>query len=181
MKRILKNYLVPAFTVVGLLWASSCSKLEPKLEGPQSEAPNQEGGAPTPPSLSTVYEQLNGLSGGQGNWFGMQEHSTDEIMGPTRGTDWDDFGTWRRLHLHTWAGDHNQINDTWNQMNGALFQTTLVAETATDPAVKAQAQFLRSFFRLQTCDLYGQVQSRPATAPDGIDQGRSDRRTHCRG
>ena len=86
-------------------------------------------------------------------------------MGPTRGTDWDDFGTWRRLHLHTWAGDHNQINDTWNQMNGALFQTTLVAETATDPSVKAQAQFLRSFFRLQTCDLYGQVQSRPATAP----------------
>jgi hypothetical protein len=165
MKNIIKKMLVPGLAVVSILAYSSCSKLEPNLEGPQSEAPNQESGAPTPPSLSTVYEQLNGLTGNQGNWFGMQEHSTDEIMGPTRGTDWDDFGTWRRLHLHTWAGDHNQINDTWNQMNGALFQSTLVAETATDPLVKSQAQFLRSFFRLQVCDLYGQVQSRPATAP----------------
>ncbi len=164
MKSI-KHFFIPALTLMGILWVSSCSKLDPKLEGPVSEAPNDPGGAPTPPSLRSVYEQLNGLTGGQGNWFGMQEHSTDEIMGPTRGTDWDDFGTWRRLHLHTWAGDHNQINDTWNQLNGALFQTTLFAETSTNPGEKAEAQFLRSFYRFITCDLYGQVQTRPATAP----------------
>jgi starch-binding outer membrane protein, SusD/RagB family len=164
MKSI-KHFFIPALTLMGTLWVSSCSKLDPKLEGPVSEAPNDPGGAPTPPSLRSVYEQLNGLTGGQGNWFGMQEHSTDEIMGPTRGTDWDDFGTWRRLHLHTWAGDHNQINDTWNQLNGALFQTTLFAETSTNPGEKAEAQFLRSYYRFLTCDLYGQVQSRPATAP----------------
>jgi hypothetical protein len=44
-------------------------------------------------------------------WKSIQ---TDELMGPTRGTDWDDFGTWRKLHLHTWDASHNQINDTWN-------------------------------------------------------------------
>ena len=163
MKKIIKNFL-PVATVSAMLMVSACST-DPVLEGPTSEAAAQAGGAPTAPSLSTVYEQLNGLTGGQGNWFGMQEHSTDEIMGPTRGTDWDDFGTWRRLHLHTWAGDHNQINDTWNQLNGALYQTTLVAETSTNASTKAQAQFLRAFFRLITLDLYGQVQSRPATAP----------------
>lgn len=161
---MIKKFL-PIVTATGMFLLSACST-DPVLEGPTSEAPTQASGAPTPPSLSTVYEQLNNLTGGQGNWFGLQEHSTDEIMGPTRGTDWDDFGTWRRLHLHTWAGDHNQINDTWNQLNGALFQSTLIAETATNPAVKAQGQFLRAFFRLITIDLYGQVQSRPATAPN---------------
>lgn len=162
MKNIFKSYILPA-AAVSVLAITSCSKLDPKLEAPNSIAPNQAGGAPSAPSIAAVYEQLNQLTGGQGNWFGLQEHSTDEIMGPTRGTDWDDFGTWRRLHLHTWGPDHNQINDTWNGLNGALFQTTLVAETKTG-LEKAEGQFLRAFFRFLTCDIYGQVQSRPATA-----------------
>jgi hypothetical protein len=109
-----------------------------------------------------VYEQLNQLIG-QGNWYAMSEHTTDELMGPTRGTDWDDFGTWRKLHLHTWDGSHNQINDTWNGLNGALFQTTLLAETASGQT-QAEAKFLRAYFSYIVCDLFGQVQHRPATA-----------------
>jgi hypothetical protein len=93
----------------------------------------------------------------------MQEHTTDELLGPTRGTDWDDFGTWRKLHLHAWDGSHNQINDTWNGLNGALFQTTLLAETATGQT-QAEAKFLRDYFTYIVADLFGQVQNRPATA-----------------
>ena len=163
MKNIIKSYILPA-AAVSVLAITSCSKLDPTLEAPNSIAPTQAGGAPSAPSIAAVYEQLNQLTGGQGNWFGLQEHSTDEIMGPTRGTDWDDFGTWRRLHLHTWGPDHNQINDTWNGLNGALFQTTLIAETKTG-LEKAEGQFLRAYFRFLTCDIYGQVQSRAATAP----------------
>lgn len=158
----MKTYIVPVVTALGILTFSACTKLDTKIEAPNSIAPSTTGGAPTPPSISAVYEQLNQLVGQYG-YQAMQEHSTDELMGPTRGTDWDDFGTWRRLHLHTWAGDHNQINDVWNGLNGALFQTTLIAETATG-LTKAEGQFLRSYFRFLVCDLYGQVQSRPATA-----------------
>jgi hypothetical protein len=161
MKTNMKKYLLLALAA-GVVGFSACSKLEPELGGPNSVAPPTSSGAPTPPSISAVYEQLNSLIGQYG-YQAMQEHSTDELMGPTRGTDWDDFGTWRRLHLHTWAGDHNQINDVWNGLNGALFQTTLVAESGSG-LVKAEGQFLRGFFRFLTCDLYGQVQSRPATA-----------------
>jgi hypothetical protein len=99
----------------------------------------------------------------------MQEHTTDEILGPTRGTDWDDFGTWRKLHLHTWDASHNQINDTWNGINGALFQTTLLAESTTAPAADvAAAKFLRSYFTYYAMDLWGQVQHRPATAAANV-------------
>jgi len=161
MKTNMKKYILLALAA-GVVSLSACSKLEPELGGPNSVAPPTSTGAPTPPSIAAVYEQLNGLVGQYG-YQALQEHSTDELMGPTRGTDWDDYGTWRRLHLHTWAGDHNQVNDTWNTLNGALFQTTLVAESASG-LEKAEGQFLRGFFRFLTADLYGQVQTRPATA-----------------
>jgi hypothetical protein len=155
-----------ALAGASMLILTSCS-IDPELRDPLSEAPPTSGGAPPVPSISTVYEQLNSMVGGQDNTFALREHSTDIIMGPTRGTDWDDFGTWRRLHLHTWGPDHNQVNNSWNQLNGALFQTTLVAEAGTG-LVKAEGQFLRGFFRFLTCDLFGQVQVRPAAAAASV-------------
>ena len=162
MKTKLISYVSLMTAAFIIMAGTSCTKLEQKLGAGNSIAPVDAGGAPTPPSISAVYGQLNQLVGQYG-YQAMQEHSTDELMGPTRGTDWDDFGTWRRLHLHTWGPDHNQVNDVWNGLNGALFQSTLVAETASG-LPKAEAQFLWSFFRFLVIDLYGQMQSRPATA-----------------
>jgi len=158
-----RNYIAP-FTIFIALCVASCTKLDVKLKAPNAEATQSAGGAPEPSSISKVYEQLNQLLG-QGNSYAMDEHTTDELLGPTRGTDWDDFGTWRKLHLHTWDASHNQINDTWNGLNGALFQTTLLAEsTSASPSDVAAARFLRAYFSYIVCDLYGEVQHRPATA-----------------
>lgn len=163
MKKISMNRFSLVVALSVLLVGVSCTKLDTKYRLPQApDAGGIAGGPPAPSSLSKVYEQLNQLVG-QGNWFAMQEHTTDELMGPTRGTDWDDFGTWRKLHLHTWDGSHNQIYDTWNGLNGALFQTTLLAETATGQT-QAEAKFLRSYFSYIVVDLFGQLQHRPATA-----------------
>jgi starch-binding outer membrane protein, SusD/RagB family len=150
--------LLSAVMVLGV----SCSKLEGKIDAPNGPDPGTSGGTPTPSSLPKVYENLNQLVS-QENWFAMSEHSTDELMGPTRGTDWDDFGTWRKLHLHTWDASHNQVNNTWNGLNGALFQSNLLAETSTGQT-QAEAKFLRAYFSFIVCDLYGQVQHGPATA-----------------
>lgn len=161
MKHTIKSYTILATTIS--VFALACTKLEPELGGNNVTAPPTSDGAPAAPSIGAVYSQLNGLVGQYG-YQALQEHSTDELLGPTRGTDWDDFGTWRRLHLHTWGPDHNQINDVWNQINGALFQTTLAAELLSGQA-QAEGKFLRSFFRFLSADLYGQVQTRVATAP----------------
>jgi hypothetical protein len=37
----------------------------------------------------------------QGGVYAMDEMSTDAMVGPTRGGDWDDAGVWRQLHTHT--------------------------------------------------------------------------------
>jgi starch-binding outer membrane protein, SusD/RagB family len=161
----MKTTFLKGFLAVSAFSAMvSCSKLETKLKDPNSEAAASAGGAPAPSTLPKVYEQLNQLVS-QENWYAMNEHSTDELMGPTRGTDWDDFGTWRKLHLHSWDGAHNQINNVWNGINGAIFQTTLLAEASSASAqTKAEARFLRAYFSYISCDLFGQVQHRPATA-----------------
>lgn len=161
MKTFSKLFTATAI-LSSMLFAASC-KIDPELGANNVILPPPSEGAPAAPAINAVYAQLNNLVGQYG-YQAMQEHSTDELLGPTRGTDWDDFGTWRRLHLHTWGPDHNQVNDVWSQVNGALFQTTLAAELLTGQA-KAEGQFLRSFFRLLSADLYGIVQSRPATAP----------------
>ncbi|MFM1972208.1 MAG: hypothetical protein RL185_890 [Bacteroidota bacterium] len=148
------------------LGAASCSKLDEKVFGSKSVVTASAGGASTA-DLSSVYEATNALIG-QGNWYALQEHSTDELLGPTRGTDWDDFGTWRKIHLHAVDGAHNQLYDTWNGINSGLFKATLVAEkgaTADQPAAK----FLRAFMATQVMDLFGQVPYRAATdGPDVI-------------
>jgi starch-binding outer membrane protein, SusD/RagB family len=163
----MKHKLILKTSLVGLLLTTllsiSCSKLDPKIQGANEIIPVTDE-APTPSSLTKVYEELNSLVS-QENWFAMNEHSTDELMGPTRGTDWDDFGTWRKLHQHSWDANHNQVNNTWNGLQSGLFQTTLLAEaTSASAADKNAARFLRAFFSYIVVDLYGQLQYRPATA-----------------
>ena len=176
MKKNIVNNILSISSLAFVMVIASCTKLDTKLNAPNGEAIIEPGGAPQPSDLITVYQQLNQLYG-QGNTYAMQEHTTDELMGPTRGTDWDDFGTWRKLHLHTWDGAHNQINDSWNGLNQAIFQTTLLAEaTSADEQTKAEAIFLRAYFSYLTCDMFGQLQHRPATAaidviPDVYNRG----------
>jgi hypothetical protein len=148
------------------LGAASCSKLDEKVFGSKSVVAASAGGASSA-NLASVYDATNTLIG-QGNWYALQEHSTDELLGPTRGTDWDDFGTWRKIHLHAVDGAHNQLFDTWNGINGGLFKATIVAESGT-AADQPAAKFLRAFMATQVMDLFGQVPYRAAAdGPDKI-------------
>jgi starch-binding outer membrane protein, SusD/RagB family len=162
-KLILKASVVGLFLTTTLL-NISCSKLDPKIQGADEIVAPIKGVAPKPGSLGTIYDELNNFIG-QGNWFAMSEHSTDELMGPTRGTDWDDFGTWRKLHQHSWDANHNQVNDTWNSLQGSLYKSTLLTEsTSATASDRNESRFLRAFFSYTTVDLFGQLQYRPATA-----------------
>ncbi|TWR29437.1 RagB/SusD family nutrient uptake outer membrane protein [Mucilaginibacter pallidiroseus] len=140
--------------------AMGCAKLDEKLYGSKSLYGDNAGAE----QLAGVYSQLYGQTD-QANTYALQEHSTDEMMGPTRGTDWGDFGTWRKLHTHTWTPLHNQINDTWDQLNIGVFRATKVFEDATDVNIKAQAAFLRAYFMFQVVDLFGQQPIRDPKAP----------------
>jgi hypothetical protein len=145
-----------------LLASAGCAKLDEKTYGSVIIDPNS---ASSSADLNGVYSQLNGQTD-QANTYALQEHSTDEMMGPTRGTDWGDFGTWRKLHTHTWTPSHNQVSDTWDQLNIGVFRASQVIARATDNQIKAEATFLRAYFMFQVVDLYGQAPFRDPDAPN---------------
>ncbi|MDB5032724.1 RagB/SusD family nutrient uptake outer membrane protein [Mucilaginibacter sp.] len=162
MKNI-KTKISVVITVVALLSSSSCKKLDEKLYG-SKVIDNSTGGSTS--DLLGVYSQLNGIAT-QVNTFALQEHPSDEMMGPTRGTDWGDFGTWRKLHTHTWDASYQQISDTWDYLNTGVYRATQVITGSTSTQVKAEASFLRAYFMFQVIDLFGQQPMRdPASSPD---------------
>jgi hypothetical protein len=147
-----------------LLTAMSCTKLNEQVYGSKVIRSGSNGSTS---DLDGVYSQLNGQAN-QANTYALQEHPTDEMMGPTRGTDWGDFGTWRKLHTHTWDQFHNQVSDTWDELNTGVYRATQVINASgVSTQVKAEASFLRAYFMFEVVDLYGQAPFRdPAGASD---------------
>jgi len=52
--------------------------------------------------LASVYASLRDFANG---YYEATEVTTDEIIVPTRGTDWYDNGKWLDLHHMTWTGN----------------------------------------------------------------------------
>lgn len=114
--------------------------------------------------LASAYVDLGAYTD-QANIYSLFDHSSDEMIPPTRGTDWGDDGVWRTLHQHTWDAGHLFVLNTWNQLNQRVFKLTQILEAASPAATAqqaAEAKFLRAFHMYNVMDLYGQVPFRHA-------------------
>ena len=158
MKRIniIKSILFASTVVMGV----SCTNLDEEvLDG--VVVSNTGGGTVNTASLLTSsYEGLRGFET-QGQMFALDEMSTDALVGPTRGGDWDDNATWRQIHVHTWAPDHVEVRNAWNALLSQVYNCNLVIENGS-PAEVTQARFLRAFYYYNVIDLFGQAPYREA-------------------
>lgn len=163
MKIYIDKHIILILTCLAFA-ASSCTNLEEELYGSRFNDTSTTAGAA---DLNGVYNSLNDFSD-QANIYAMLEHSTDEMLGPTRGTDWDDFGVWRKLHLHTWDPQHDHVYNAWNLLNRGVFRATQVLSRAgSDNQLKAEASFLRAFYMFYVVDLYGKAPFRnPEDSPE---------------
>lgn len=119
--------------------------------------------------LASAYNDMNAFSD-QANIYSLYEHTSDEMIPPTRGTDWGDNGIWRTLHAHTWDATHAYISNSWNQLNGRVFKCNQVlASTNPAPTTEqiAEAKFLRAFYMFHVMDLWGKVPFREVG--EGVD------------
>lgn len=119
--------------------------------------------------LSSAYDDLGALTD-QANVYALTEQPTDEMIPPTRGVDWGDNGVWRTLHQHTWDPTHQQVLDSWNQLNQRAFKCNqILASTspAPDAGQAAEARFLRAFYMFHVLDLYGKLPFREVS--EGVD------------
>lgn len=156
-----------SYLLVVAIVLAGCTDLTTTVEDGigREEIGNGDAGISDPAAaLTGTYSQLNAFAD-QSNMYAMMEHTSDEMMGPTRGTDWSDFGVWRQLHAHTWDPSHAQILNAWNQLNSGVFRASQVIDaSAATPQEVAEARFLRAFFMFYVMDFYGQVPFRETDA-----------------
>jgi hypothetical protein len=115
-------------------------------------------------SLASVYAVLRSTT--DAYWF-INAIGSDELIAPTRGSDWFDGGKWLELHRHTWTPSspmgNGDINGVWNDAFRGVARANLLLEALQDltvanqAAIVAELRTLRAFYYYMLLDVFGGV------------------------
>jgi len=146
-------------TIIVSLVAAGCTKLDENLNGQLTESQVGGGGssANTAALLTGIYDNIRGTFQAQEGVYALWEMTTDELIGPTRGGDWDDNGAWRVLHSHKFDGDHIRIREVFANLGGVIYSATDMLRFNPTPQQKAEARTLRALAEFMMLDGWGQV------------------------
>ncbi len=172
MKLIYKKeriYVKPAFTGFILLLAilfGGCVKLDEEVYSEVLEETFTATEADVTALIASGYTPLRYIMGWQG-LFDIQEEPGDIIITPTRPNGWDDGGTYKRMHFHTWDNEQWQCRNTWltcyeaiNNVNRVMSQIqsgSLPIEEEQSVKVVAELRALRVLWYSILCDTHGNV------------------------
>ena len=114
--------------------------------------------------IASVYARLRSTMWG---YYNLSEITTDEMLVPTRGSDWFDNGRWLEIHRQTWTANSgsalDDMNGTWNDLFSGVARANLmidVIEKAGAPgsaAPLAELRSLRAFYYYMLQDFFGGV------------------------
>jgi hypothetical protein len=114
-------------------------------------------------SLASVYAVLRNATTEQ---YNISNISSDELIAPTRGSDWFDNGRWLEIQRQTWTATSpsgvDDINNLWNNpMRGIaranLLLVAIEAQELNEPEVVAELRTLRAFYYYTLMDMFGGV------------------------
>jgi len=113
--------------------------------------------------MGVIYAPMQGFLDNSGYWF-CQELTSDEMVCPTRGGDWDDGGKWRVLHQHAWDNKTEAITNMWSPFYSGVTQANKFLETYEstkgEPVVAAaiaKTKILRAYYYYLLIDNYKDV------------------------
>jgi len=116
--------------------------------------------------MASGYTPLRYIMDWQG-LFDVQEEPGDVIVTPTRPNGWDDGGTYKRMHFHTWDNEEWQPRNTWltayeaiNNINRVMMQIGEGSLPVTEEQVvefDAELRALRALWYSILCDTHGNV------------------------
>jgi starch-binding outer membrane protein, SusD/RagB family len=149
----MKRYKILIFGFLFVLVLGACTKLDEKFES------ELEQGAiiPVADLLRGAYNSLANPFMDQSRLWAAQEHTTDEVIGPTRGPDWDDNGVWRVLHSHNWTSEHTFLRETYRELLQAQYAATNVLQFNPSAQQAAEARFIRALTIFVVADGWDQV------------------------
>ena len=144
----------------------------------------------TPANFPTNASQFDAATGGVysklaaeycGNYWRMQELSTDEAIIPARDGNWDDGGLYRELHKHIWTPDHGYVRDIYSWLYegvSAVNSAMIMLDQAPDSQVKttkiSQIRYMRALFYYFLMDLYGNVPILKQLGDDAVTNTRAE-------
>lgn len=152
-----------------LLWCAGtgCTKLDVKTYSVIPSAGFWKNATEIAAGKAPAYAQLTNVVG-HGNTGNQMEITSDEMVYPTRGTDWYDGGQWARMYYHQAAESDvdGNLNGTWSDLfNGAgacnfVIYTLQNLPEGTDvnlDADIAEMVALRSLYYYKAMDLWGNI------------------------
>lgn len=124
-------------------------------------------------ALVGAYQPLFGWNN-HGNFFSMQEVTTDEAMIPQRGGDWYDGGQPAGVHTHSYAPNYDFVANLYNAAFSGVSACNRIMATPgfDDPNTIAELKVLRAYYYWVLVDAYGNV---PLATEFGKSQGQKSR------
>ena len=116
--------------------------------------------------IASVYARLRDPLG---DYLNLSEITTDEMVVPTRGSDWFDNGRWLEIHRQTWTANSGSaladMNNTWNNLFSGVARANLMLDvlqkqggtSASNTQAIAELRVLRAFFYYLLQDFFGGV------------------------
>ncbi len=165
--RKLNNFNNWAIAIL-LLWLSgiSCTKLDVNTYSVVPTASYFQNAAQVAAAKAPAYSAVSNVFNNGSTWL-TTEVSSDEMIFPTRGSDWYDGGTWASLYYHnqTPTDVYGWINGTWNDnLNGASQCNYIIYTESNLPnppsslqADLAEMTALRSYFYFNAMDIFGNI------------------------
>lgn len=149
-------------SLLGFILATmgACGELDQEvLDGVTQEQVNNSKDPNLIPVLkASAYSRIVGNWGASGGIWSLHEVSSDEVVVPTRGPDWQDGNAWIRLHQHTWDPSEPSVSGAWNYCYTAIGEiNNLIVQYPDLPELKAELSVLRALVYLWLIDLYGNV------------------------
>ena len=167
MKRIFVKVSIGAAGLLGLLVPlQGCTNLDenpPSLISTSNFFTNE---SEVLAALAGVYAQLRSTTP-EGGLYDVNEITTDEMVTPIRGQDWNDNGQWIDLHNMTWTptsiATTNFFNGDWNNAYAGVARANLFLSAvqgttfANKAAIIAEVRTLRAFYYYLLMDFFGGV------------------------
>jgi starch-binding outer membrane protein, SusD/RagB family len=107
---------------------------------------------------ASAYSPLAGNWGGHNSLWSLHEISSDEMVIPQRGPDWEDGLQWIRVHQHNYLPSEQSVNNGWTYCYGIVANVNnLLKSFGDNPILRSEFEVLRAMAYLWLLDAYGNV------------------------
>lgn len=157
----------------GVIVLASCTNLDENLRDTWTDKNYFKTNDELAAALVGAYQPLFGWNN-HGNYFSMQEVTTDEAMIPQRGGDWYDGGQPAGVHTHSYAPNYDFVNNLYNALFSGVAACNRILATPgfEDPVTIAELKVLRAYYYWALLDNFGKV---PLSSEFGVSQGEKSR------